>query len=69
MEIVKHDSEYLNVNQAATFLGVSNDTIYSWTMRKTIPHYKLGRLVKFKRSELVQFLEGKKVEPCKNDCR
>lgn len=66
MEIVKNDSEYLNVNQAATFLGVSTDTIYSWTMRKFIPHYKLGRLVKLKRSELIQFLEGKRVE-CKND--
>lgn len=68
MQIMKDtDSEYLNVTQAATLLGVSVDTIYSWTMRKTIPFYKLGRLVRFKKSELMEFIEGKKIEPCKND--
>ncbi len=67
MQTVKDDSEFLNVTQAATFLGVSVDTIYSWTMRKTIPFYKLGRLVRFKKSELMGFIEGKRVEPHKNN--
>lgn len=45
----KDDAEFLNVAQAAAFLGVSTDTIYSWTMRKSIPHYKLKKLLRFKR--------------------
>lgn len=61
MEIIK-DSEFLNVQEAAVFLGISVDTIYSWTMRKQIPHYKLGRLVRFKRSELIAYMEGLRVE-------
>ncbi|UJS17861.1 MAG: helix-turn-helix domain-containing protein [Candidatus Jettenia sp.] len=67
MEIVKNDSEYLNVREAATFLGVSPDTIYSWTMRRTIPHYKLGKLLKFKRGDLIAHMESMKVRPCGQD--
>ncbi|TLD41849.1 MAG: hypothetical protein JETT_1866 [Candidatus Jettenia ecosi] len=64
MQIAKNeDSEYLNVNQVATFLGVSVDTVYSWTMRKSIPFYKLGKLVRFKRSELIAYMDSLKVEP------
>ncbi|TLD40326.1 MAG: hypothetical protein JETT_3395 [Candidatus Jettenia ecosi] len=66
MQIV-NDNEYLNVTQAAALLGVSVDTIYSWTMRRTVPFYKLGRLVRFKRSELIAHMETLKVEPCRND--
>lgn len=69
MEIIKNGSEFLDVKQAAVFLGVSVDTVYAWTMRKTIPHYKLGRLVKFKKSDLITHMESLRVEPCKkNDC-
>lgn len=62
MQIV-NDNEYLNVTQAAALLGVSTDTIYSWTMRKTIPFYKLGRLVRFKKSDLISYMECLRVEP------
>lgn len=67
MQIAKDDNEFLNVQQAASFLGVSSDTIYSWTMKKTIPFYKMGRLVRFKKSDLINHMESLRVEPCKND--
>ena len=63
LKIVKNDDcEFLNVSQAASFLGVTTSTIYAWTMRKAVPHYKLGKLVKFRKSELIKFMENKKIE-------
>lgn len=64
---IANDNEYLNVTQAAALLGVSVDTIYSWTMKKTVPFYKLGRLVRFKRSELITHIETLKVNPYISD--
>ena len=63
------DCEFLNVKDAAQFLGVSVDTIYSWTFKRVIPHYKLGKLVKFKRSELIQYMESNRVEPFRVDAQ
>ncbi|GIL20817.1 MAG: helix-turn-helix domain-containing protein [Candidatus Jettenia sp.] len=62
MQIVKNeDSEFLNFTQAAALLGVSVDTIYSWTMRRTVPFYKLGKLVRFKKSDLIKHMESLKI--------
>lgn len=56
-------NEILNVTQLAEFLGVSIDTIYSWTMRKAIPHFKLGKMLRFNKQEIMRWLEAKRVEP------
>ncbi len=67
-KVVKNDDvEFLGVQEASKLIGVSADFIYKLTMQKRIPHYKLGKLLKFKRSEILQFMEGKRVEPCKSD--
>jgi len=55
--------EILNVSQAAKFLNRSIDSIYKLTAKKIIPHYNpSGKLLVFKKSELIAWLETGKVK-------
>jgi excisionase family DNA binding protein len=46
----------LTVRQAATFLGVSPQTVYLWVERKQIPHLRvMGRNIRFLKSDLEPF--------------
>ena len=49
----------LNVAQAAAFLGVPRSWIYSRVESSDcdVPHFKLGRYLKFRESELLAYLE------------
>lgn len=66
MTILKLPDEnvgFMTVQQAATFLGISVDTVYSWSMQKRLPYYKAGRLNRYKKSDLLNFMESLRVEP------
>jgi len=54
---------YLNIKEASQLLGISTSTIYKRTPNNQIPHYKLGRLVRFKKNELIDYMESHKKEP------
>jgi len=41
------EKQLWNVNDVATCLGVSRNTIYWWAETGKIPHSKLGKLVRF----------------------
>jgi excisionase family DNA binding protein len=46
----------LTVRQAATYLGVSSQTVYLWVERKQIPHLRvMGRNIRFLKSDLEPF--------------
>ena len=46
----------LTVRAAATYLGVSPQTVYLWVERKQIPHLRvMGRNIRFLKSELEPF--------------
>jgi len=42
----------VDVRAAARFLGVSPSLVYAYVERKQIPHYRLGRAIRFLLSEL-----------------
>ena len=46
----------VGVKVAADFLGVSTSLVYAWVERKQIPHYRMGRAIRFKLSELEAWL-------------
>jgi excisionase family DNA binding protein len=51
-----HDDLPLTVRDAATYLGVSIQTVYLWAERKQIPHLRvMGRNIRFLKSELEAF--------------
>ena len=46
----------LTVRDAATYLGVSPQTVYLWVERRQIPHLRvMGRNIRFLRSDLEPF--------------
>jgi len=46
----------LTVRQAATYLGVSAQTVYLWVERKQIPHLRvMGLNIRFLKSDLAPF--------------
>ena len=42
----------LTEKDACTYLRVSKRNLYCWRMAGLIPYYKIGRAVRFKKSEL-----------------
>ncbi|MBM3252799.1 MAG: helix-turn-helix domain-containing protein [Candidatus Omnitrophica bacterium] len=41
------EKRFLGIKDCSEYLGVSVNTLYSWTWQKKIPYLKIGRLVKF----------------------
>ena len=54
--------KFLSVEQIAEWLGVSPKTVYRWKDSGLLPHYLLGRCVRFRESDVEDFLEGRRVE-------
>ena len=54
----KNTSPLLNVDEAADFLGITAHTLDVWrcTKRHLIPYLKIGRLVKYRKSDLENWL-------------
>jgi excisionase family DNA binding protein len=52
-----HEDNLLDVSGAADFLNLSTQTVYQLTSKRTIPHFKKGKKLYFKRSELMQWTE------------
>ena len=59
----KEPEEYLSRNEIKTKLGVSLPTIHTWTKEGKLKGYRIGRLIRYKKSEieacLIQINTGK----------
>lgn len=54
------DDKWLSVDEIADYLGVKRDTIYKWINRRQLPGHKAGRLWKFRKNEVDEWiLKGK----------
>ncbi|MBM3282764.1 helix-turn-helix domain-containing protein [Candidatus Gottesmanbacteria bacterium] len=51
---------FLNIRQIADYLGIKASTIYSLVERKGIPHYRVGRLVRFRKTEVDEWMAGQR---------
>ena len=49
---------WVSVEQIAEHLGVKRDSIYRWIDRKSLPAPRVGRLWKFKVSEVVVWVRA-----------
>ena len=55
--------QLLNIQELAVLLGVEVSTIYSWTCRRSIPYLKIGKLLRFRVSDVELWIEEKIVLP------
>jgi excisionase family DNA binding protein len=47
---------WVSVDQVAQHLGVAKDTVYRWVERRALPAHRVGRLWKFKLSEVDEWV-------------
>ena len=52
--------EILTIEQTSKLLNLAKPTIYTLTSKCKIPHFKKGKKLYFKRSELMEWIEGGK---------
>ena len=46
------NDRWLSVDDICAHLGISRDTVYKWIDRKGMPAHRVGRLWKFKKAEV-----------------
>lgn len=49
---------WLSVEEIAQYLGISKETIYRWLEKKKIPAHRIGKLWKFKASEVDSWIRN-----------
>ncbi len=54
--------ELINIEELSQYLMIKKSSLYSMVERREIPFYKIGRLVRFKKSDIDAWLEGVKFE-------
>lgn len=54
-------TEVFNLNQAAEYVSLSKSAIYKKTSERNIPHFKQGKKLFFKRSELNDWLTQNRI--------
>lgn len=57
--------EVLTLEETMIYTGCARTTLYRLTSAKEIPHYKLGQALRFKKSELDEWLTRNKVATVK----
>ena len=55
--VVKEEEDIIDFDEALKLTGYAKPTLYAKTGKGEIPHFKKGRKLFFKRSELVQWIE------------
>ncbi len=54
-------SKYLSIKEAANYLNIKEKTLYARAAARQIPHYKIGRLLRFKKEEIDAWMHEQKV--------
>ncbi len=60
-----NDKQYLTAKEVADLLGVKEKTLYSWAAEGRIPSHKFGRLRRFFRTDVNDFIKQSRQEPNK----
>ena len=53
----------MTIQQVAEFLGLSKDTLYTMVNQRRIPYVKVGRLLRFDRQKLEEWLSQNTIQP------
>ena len=55
---MSESERWLSVEEIGAHLGVSKETIYRWLEKKKMPAHRVGRLWKFKASEVDDWIKN-----------
>lgn len=51
------EDRWLSVDEIGVYLGVKRDTVYKWISTKAMPAHKVGRLWKFKKHDIDDWVQ------------
>jgi excisionase family DNA binding protein len=57
------DERLLSVQEVAELYGVPRSWVYTQAEAGRLPHFKIGRYVRFKREDIADWLAGQRREP------
>ena len=63
------ENRWLSVDEIAAYLGVKRDTIYKWIERKKMPAHKVGRLWKFRKEEVDEWVKSGEADDKKGNAK
>ncbi|MCD4654075.1 helix-turn-helix domain-containing protein [bacterium] len=52
------EDRWLSVDEIAAYLGIKRDTVYRWISERDMPGHKIGRLWKFRKEEVDDWMRG-----------
>jgi excisionase family DNA binding protein len=55
-------NEFLSIDELSEYLSVKRSTLYAHVESGELPHYRVGRLIRFKRSEVDRWMESRRHE-------
>lgn len=58
--VENYTENWIGIEEVATYLGVTKDTVRNWIKKTDIPTHKIGKQWKFKRSELDEWVKSGK---------
>ena len=53
---------FFGIQDLSRYLGIKTGTLYVMVEERSIPHYRVGKLIRFKRSEIDEWMEGNRKE-------
>ena len=62
-------ARYFNVAEAAAFLSLSQKAVRNLVYKRQVPFIRKGRRIRFRKSDLIYWMESDRVEPIEiNSC-
>jgi excisionase family DNA binding protein len=55
---ISDSDSWLSLDDIATYLGVSKDTVRNWIKKNNMPAYKVGHLWKFRKAEVDNWISS-----------
>jgi excisionase family DNA binding protein len=52
----------MNISEVATYIKVAKTTVYGMTHRNTIPHYKSGKRLYFKKEDIDEWIFSHRIK-------
>ena len=56
------DDDFMNIEQIASYVGLSKATIYGLTHERKIPYFKAGKRLYFKKSDVINWITSTRVK-------
>ena len=52
------EDRWFSVDEIAAYLGIKRDTVYNWIAEKRMPAHRMGRLWKFRKDEVDEWVRS-----------